>query len=309
MPECSSTAPWTPVSGQYDWTPLDTSRVDWLWNVFAVSDILYVAVGDNARIMSSLDGVGWAVETLSNGLSINLTNTVLFGVGGTTNVLLAVGSGGAMAYSLNNLVADITTNSDGSLSTNYISDLGIDWYNSPAVESNNDLQCVAVYGTNFYVAGGGGSIYYSSNPTNATGWTKAVTPTTNYLSGMDVFSNMLVCVGNAGTILTSLDGVTWTKQTSHTTNWIFRVRNCCGTLVAVGEKGTILTSVDGTNWLASTSGTTNWLHDIDMVTNNFYAVGDYATVLTSTDAVNWSPVPIITDPIALRPCDHPGPAL
>jgi hypothetical protein len=289
-------APNTNGAGNYSWAALDSAPRDWLWDVVAVSNLLYVAVGDNARIMTSLDGVIWDVENVTNGLSVSLSNTVFFGVGGTTNLLLAVGTGGAMSFSPNNYYIIVTTNFDGSVSTNTVSDLGIQWINLPALETNNDLQSVAVWGTNFYVVGGGGSIYYSGNPTNAASWSKAAAPTTNYLSGIDVFSNMLVCVGDAGTILTSSNGVTWAKQSSPVTNWLFRVRSCRGTFLAVGENGTILTSSNGIEWLSRDSGTTNWLNDAQMVTNSYYVVGDSATVLTSADTTNWTMAPpIITD--------------
>jgi hypothetical protein len=285
----------TYTNGGYDWATLDLDARDWLWDVVAVSNILYVAVGDDARIMTSLDGVEWAIELVTNGLSVTLSNTVFFGVGGTTNLLLAVGTGGAMTCSVNTYYEVVTTNANGSLSTNTLSDLGIEWQNLPALDTNNDLNGVAVWGTNFYVVGGGGTIYYSGDPTNSGSWTKAVAPTTNYLSGIDLFSNTLVVVGDVGTILTSTNGTTWTKQTSPVTNWIYRVHGCGGALVAVGEKGTILTSSNGVDWTSRASGTTNWLNDVQMVTNNYYVVGDFATLLTSTNATNWSAAPIITD--------------
>jgi hypothetical protein len=282
-------------NGEYDWSSEDLAARDWLWQVVAVSNLIYVAVGDNARIMSSLDGVDWSIEEVTNGLSVSLTNTVFFGVGGTTNLLLAVGTGGSMAYSPNHSYAVVTTNDDGSLSTNTVRDLGIEWDNLPALETNNDLHAVAVWGGNYFVTGGGGTIYSSSNPTNPASWTLLKTPTTNYLSGIDSFSNTLVCVGNGGTILTSSDGVSWTQQNSPVTNWIYRVHNCGAALIAVGENGTILASSNAVNWTLCASGTTNWLNDVQVVSNRYYVVGDFATVLTSTNTVSWTGVPMITD--------------
>jgi hypothetical protein len=281
--------------GDYDWFPGDLSPRDFLWQVIDVSNSLYVAVGDNARIMTSLDGVEWAIEEVTNGLSVSSTNTTFFGVGGTTNLLLAVGSGGSMSFSPNNQFTVITTNDDGSLSTNTISDLGIVWENLPAIETNDDLQTAFVWDTNFYVIGGGGVIYSSGAPTNPASWKLRASGTTNYLSGIDLFSNTLVCVGNTGTILTSLDGITWTKRAAGTTNWLFRVHNCDGTLVAVGENGTILTSSNAINWTSRASGTTNWLNDVEIITNEYFVVGDLGTLLTSTNGATWASAPIITD--------------
>jgi hypothetical protein len=200
-----------------------------------------------------------------------------------------------MAFSPNNQYTVITTNDDGSLSTNTISDLGIVWENLPAIETNDDLQNAFVWDTNFYVIGGGGVIYSSSAPTNSASWKLRACGTTNYLSGIALFSNTLVCVGNTGTILTSLDSVTWTKRASGTTNWLFRVHNCDGTLVAVGENGTILTSSNAINWTSRASGTTNWLNDVEVITNEYFVVGDLGTLLTSTNGATWASAPIITD--------------
>jgi hypothetical protein len=239
--------------------------------------------------------VEWAIEEVTNGLSVNQTNTSFFGIGGNTNVLLAVGTSGSMAFSLNNEYTVVTTNDDGSLSTNTVSDLGIQWQDLPALNTNNDLQTAFTWGTNFYVIGGAGEIYSSGAPTNPASWQLETSGTTNYLSGIDAFSNTLVCVGNTGTILTSPNGVTWTKRASGTTNWLFRVHNCNGTLITVGENGTILTSTNAINWTVRHTGTSNWLNDVVMITNEYFVVGDLGTLLTSTNATTWTGAPIITD--------------
>ncbi len=51
-----------------------------------------------------------------------------------------------------------------------------------------------------------------------------------------------VAVGNAGTFLTSRDGVTWTRRDSGTGQPLFGVTYGNGTFVAVGYNGTIIHS-------------------------------------------------------------------
>jgi hypothetical protein len=49
-------------------------------------------------------------------------------------------------------------------------------------------------------------------------------------------------VGDAGTLLTSSDGVTWTARALRTSNFLDGVAYGNGLFVAVGEEGAILTS-------------------------------------------------------------------
>jgi hypothetical protein len=287
--EAGFTAAGTETNSVYSWAQLDDSNRSWLWQL-ATNAGLYVAVGDNATIMTSDDGVTWDTEAfpLTNGVSIS--NTVFFGVGGNTNLLIAVGNGGATMLSTNQLVSVVTTNADGSLSTNTVSTIGVVWNPVPPA-TTNDLQSVACFSNQFYVCGGNGTILRSANGMN---WTAQTTPTTAYLSGLAVFPGGLVAVGDQGTILSSPDGATWTARTSGMTNWIFRAHYLGGMLIAAGENGSILTSANGTTWAIQSSGTTNWLNEITMVTNNYFIVGNLGTVLGSTNGTAWTNVAIIT---------------
>jgi hypothetical protein len=63
-----------------------------------------------------------------------------------------------------------------------------------------------------------------------------------------------VTTGNAGTILTSTDGITWTARISGTTKHLFGVTYGNNTFVTTGQSGTVLTSSDGISWDKRTSG-------------------------------------------------------
>lgn len=273
----------------YNWYPVDNSSRSWLWQATVISN-LYVAVGDQARIMTSDNGADWAIEAIPYTNGVSATNTVFFGVGGSSNLLIAVGSGGTTVLSTNSFTTVVTTNSDGSFSTNQISTIGIIWNPMPP-PTTNDLHGVGFMGNQYYISGGNGTILSSPDGSN---WTKQSTPTTAYLSGLETFPGGMVAVGDTGVILTSPDGVAWTQRASGTTNWIYRVRYLGGTLIAVGENGTILTSADGIGWSPQASGTTEWLNDVQMVTNTFFIVGTTGTILSSTDTTSWTPVQTIT---------------
>ena len=280
------------TNGNYNWSALFNTARDWLWHV-TVANGLYVAVGDNARIMTSDNGADWTIEAIESTNSVSYTNTVFLCVGGSTNLLVAAGTAGSLAVSPNILVPVVETNSDGSLFTNYVGSIGLGWYPLPApAGTTNDLAGVCTFSNNFFLVGGNGTALNSPDGTN---WFNLPTGTTNYLSGIAAATNgLLVLTGDNGTILTSLDGTHWTSCASGTTNWLYRSRCLNGRLVSVGENGTILTSTNGTVWTRNSSGVTNWLNDAIMVSNTCYVVGNQGTVLTSTNFADWSPIGTIT---------------
>lgn len=284
------TAAGTETNSLYSWNELDDSSRSWLWQMTTNAG-LYVAVGDNATIMTSDDGINWDIEAIPYTNGVSVSNTVFFGVGGTTNQLIATGSGGTIALSTNQFVTVVVTNADGSLSTNSVSTIGVIWNPIPP-QGTNDLHGVTFFNNQYFVCGGNGTILSSPSGVN---WTSQTSGTTAYLTGLAAYSGGIVAVGDQGTLLTSANGSSWTSHALGTTNWIFRVRGLNGTLIAVGENGTILTSANGTSWTKQTSGTTNWLNDVTMVTNTFFIVGDSGTVLGSTNMTTWTNVPIITE--------------
>lgn len=280
------------TNGNYNWNAPYYSPRDWLWQVTLING-LYVAVGDNVRIMTSDNGADWTVEAVPATNSVSFAATVFFCVGGTTNLLVAAGAQGSLAISPNVFVPVVQTNSDGSLFTNNVSSLGVTWYSLPApAGTTNDLAGVCTFSNKFYLVGGNGTLLNSPDGTN---WTKLTSGTTNYLSGIAATTNgLLVLTGNEGTILTSPNGTNWTKRASGTTNWLYRLRCANGRLLGVGENGTMLASADGTNWAKISIGVTNWLNDAAMVSNTCYVVGNQGVVLTSTNFLNWTNIGTIT---------------
>jgi hypothetical protein len=280
------------TNASYNWdTPYYSPR-DWLFQVKCTNG-LYVAVGDNVRVMTSGNGADWTVEEIPLTNSISATNTTLLCVDGTTNLLLTAGTRGSLALSPNMSVAEVETNGDGTLSTNEASSYGVVWYSMPApAGTTNDLAGIGVFSNTFYLIGGNGTILNSPDGTN---WARLTSPTSNYLSGISGYTNgLLVLTGNEGTILTSPNGTTWTTRTSGTTNWIYRLRCVGGRLLAVGENGTLLSSTNGTTWTSLRSGVTNWLNDAIMISNTCYVVGNQGVVLASTNFTTWTNLGTIT---------------
>jgi hypothetical protein len=111
--------------------------------------------------------------------------------------------------------------------------------------------------------------------------------TDNTLNGVAYGKGSFVAVGDAGTILTSPDGVTWTGKNSGTSENLNGVVFANNVFVAVGDKGTILTSADGKIW-ANNSGNFESLYGVSYGNGVFVAVGNSGTILTSNDGVAWT---------------------
>jgi len=300
------------TNGNYNWnTPYYSAR-DWLFQVTLASG-LYVAVGDNVRIMTSADGADWDVEEVPLTNSVKLSDTVFLGVGGSTNLLVAAGSQGSLAVSPNFLVPVILTNTDGSLLTNNASTVGVIWYSlSAPAHTTNDLTDVCALGNNFYLVCGSNLLtlnftnwsVLNTNNVNTllggTNWIAVNSSLTNELIGITVFTNsirtngLLVACGDNGKILTSTTGTNWTSVASGVTFGLQRMRCLNGRLLALGESGTVLTSTNGTNWVKISTGVTNWLNDTIMVGNTCYVVGNQGVVLASTNFTNWTNIGTIT---------------
>jgi hypothetical protein len=279
-------------NGIYCWdTPYYSPR-DWLFQVTQADD-LYVAVGDNVRIMTSGDGANWTVEEVPLTNSVSLSNTAFLCVGGTTNFLVAAGTRGSLSVSPNTLVPVVETNQDGGSITNTASSLGVIWFSLPApAGTTNDLAGISTFNNQFFLVGGNGTVLSSSDGTN---WNNITSGTTNYLSGIAAFTNgLLVVTGDGGTVLTSPDGANWASHPSGTTNWLYRLRCVDGRLLAFGENGAMLSSTNGTNWTSIYSGVTNWLNDAVMISNTCYVVGNQGVVLASANFINWTNIGAIT---------------
>ncbi|HXG49037.1 MAG TPA: hypothetical protein VNO52_15540 [Methylomirabilota bacterium] len=256
------------------WIPTSDTLRPWFFDATYAAN-LYVAVGDRATVMTSGNGVDWTLELVPPAA----TNATFLGLGGSDNLLLAVGTGGQIILSTNTPVPAVA--GEDLSRTN---ELGVIWHPVPAF-TTNDLQGVAHRDDRFVVCGDNGSLFVSSNGLN---WAAVASPTTNFLSGLTAFPGGFVATGERGTILRSPDGLNWTALTPPTTNWIWRVRHVGGRLIAAGQNGVLLTSTDGSTWATAVSGTSYWLHDVTWVDGTWFAFGKFGTFLSSTNAMNWT---------------------
>lgn len=278
----------TNAAGSTLWTQREVPIRNWLWDVLRLPQF-YVAVGDRGTVMTSADGVNWELELVPEAA----TNSVLLGIGGTTNGLVAAGSGGRILFSAASPTNVVSTNVIGGvahLATNLTSTLAIDW-TAVSAPTTNDLQAVVFRNGLWVVAGAAGTVLTSVDGTN---WVAQSSGSAAFLSGAASLNNLVLLTGDRGTILTSLDGTNWAAQVSGTTNWIYRVRALNGRLVAVGEGGLILTSTNGTNWSSLSSGTSRLLNAVAYLGDSYYAAGAQGTLLQSGNLTTWTNVGTLT---------------
>lgn len=250
------------------------------WNAILSSVIWgnsgYIAVGNAGSILESPDGVTWLAKTSRIMSSATfLGYPALVGIVWSGTQFVAVGG-----------ASSILTSPDASqwtLQTNNLGSLG-------------NLGSIAWSG-NLFVAQGliPWQIHENVVMTSLDGmtWTSQISPARIYemfmieQRGIVWSDTQFVSVGDAGTILTSRDGMIWDTQYSGTSNDLTSVAWSGTGFVATGESGTILTSPDGMIWIAQDSGTSHKLFGVTWNGRQLVAVGESGTILTSPDGVTW----------------------
>lgn len=204
------------------------------WNVSAVPGIsgqvraivigngLWVAVGDNGRLLTSTDGAVWSTRV--SGFD-------------TTSILCVTYGGGLF----------VAGGGDGKLAT---SPDGITWTQRTSGFGADVIRSIAHNGSLFVAVGDGGKLFTS---TNGTSWTQRTSSFGSIETIMEVvYANGLwVAVGASGKIVTSTNGTSWTLRADGIVPNQFRgVAYGDGLWVAVTLSGQIATSTNGTSWEA-----------------------------------------------------------
>lgn len=174
---------------------------------------------------------------------------------GSATRLVAVGAGGALAYS--------------SFSSG--------WQQNVSSGTTNNLNAVAGLNENFWAVGDGGTIvsWPSGSPTTST-----ITVGSENLNAVYVFAaDSIYAAGNNGSIL-FYNGVTWTSQTSNTGEHLYDIEYTVKDgIVAVGANGAWVRSSGDGSWITVASGTSANLRAIVNVDGIHYFVGgDAGTV-------------------------------
>lgn len=254
----------------------ETSAEDNQWRGMAYSPSLElfvaVALDGTNRVMTSPDGETWTARSCPTNEWCAVIWCEEFG-----------------------LFVAVSASTSGNITMS--SPNGIDWTSGTSV-FNGIWDCLAFDGTRI-VAGTVSSIPGAGmTSTNGTTWSSMTFFANAFPTGI-VYAESIdtwVCVGSAGLIGSSSDGLSWTlRSTDAASVW----RSVCWSeelslFVAVADIGTvrIKTSPDGINWTSRTAPNTNawfsvtWASEIDM----FIAVAYSGTLnmsMVSSNGITW----------------------
>ncbi len=229
-------------------------------NDMAYGNGQFVAVGVNATVATSSNGVTWRSQSIPG---IPTLNSIAFGIGR----FVAVGAQGVVAYSTN----------------------GSNW----SITAFSLPQHGVAFGANLFVSVGTNGTIFTS--TNAAAWFSRSSGTTNVLNSVAFGNGRFVAVGRNGTVLVSTNGgVNWTTSAAGTLAQITDVTFGSGLFVAVGAGGMVLRSPDGLVWTPADSRTAGDLSGVAFGRGFFVAVGNLANnnavVLHSSDGQAWTTI-------------------
>jgi len=247
---------------------------------------IFTAVGPNAAIATSTDGVAFTARVAPAGFTTDLNAVAAFTVNlniptnpGTK--IIAVGAGGASIVSTD----------------------GITWTTGVAFDAAAaTLHAVAVNAGTFIAVGDGG---VAQTTADGVAWTARTSNTTANLQGVGCNGITCIAVGDNGTILRTVDsGTTWSVQAITGTPALKRVAygnfnnnlgsptTAVNTWVAVGDAGVVFFSIDnGLTWTATAvAGAANLLA-VSYLTR-FIAIDSAGNSFASLDGQTWTaPVP------------------
>jgi hypothetical protein len=119
-------------------------------------------------------------------------------------------------------------------------------------------------------------------------------------------NGLYVAVGDAGTILTSLDGTSWTYRTFADGPGLKSVIYGNHQYLTVGNSGTALSSPDGIAWTSHVIDSGASFHDVIYADSQYLAVGDFGAVFTSPDGAVWTARPSIAVSGLMAACYRNG---
>jgi hypothetical protein len=256
-----------------------TNLIDWFrasltgytktpyWQLYDVtrSDTLFVAVGKNGLIYTSVDVSSWVYEEFST----------LIGSADPTIDLYAVTWGNGQF---------VTVGDEGGIRT---SPDGKNWSKQTS-GTTEALRDVIWNGSQYVAVGDNGTILTSSN---GVAWVLQVSGVTEHLEAITWNGSVWVAVGGSyplkGVILSSSDGVLWTNNSPATIKWMKSVCWNGQQFMVAGTGSYIYTSTDGSTWTNKLSSV-GTISDLIWDGKQYVVAGWNRNLRFSTDGSRWS---------------------
>jgi hypothetical protein len=254
---------------------------------------LFVAVGEESSLVTSLDGIDWNSSNVGFGTTVGLRSITSVGLG-TTSLFVAVGTGGPKVIKSVGYSNSITSWEQIKLYDEIIiPTLGVtgrrDTYYTGIL---NDIVYSPSYNT-FVTVGTGGSIFVGSGLTTdsfVSKFSQTLSDLTSiaFEKNVPVNSGYFLAVGSNGTILSSSNGQIWDVEPTPVITKFNKIIYADKKFVIIGDNGTVVTSsVRGSYNKLDTNIITD-LINIDFLEEGIWVVLDSAyNLYYSFDLSTW----------------------
>lgn len=247
-------------------TAEDLNRVAWI-------DDRFVAVGDNGRIQHSTRGITWSALD-----------------SGTTNDLYALAGNITLAGTRWTLLV-------GGDLTLRLFEHGL-WSDETSSARSQPAPVWSYYGAAwdgiFFTVGGATGMFVEGLKESAISpfsWFNRTQGVRHWIWDLAQIGDVLVAVGDRGTLETSTDAVHWELElvpSAATNQVLLGATGNPDRWVVVGTQGTILTSPNGVAWsLVTPPPVTNDLQGVTLRGEEFFACGGAGAIVSSPDGLEW----------------------
>ncbi len=225
---------------------------------------MQIAVGENGIILKSIDnGITW--NNITSGTIENLNDIAIY----SADMIFVCGSNGTILRSI---------------------DFGETW-TPMLIGTTNSLNHLAVFTPSTQIAtpsavvvGNEGVVFATLNMED---WFSVQVPTTENLISVTTLNDILICAGNNGTIIKSIDkGNNWVVSNSGITTIIYDLSFInATTVIGSSENGVMVRSEDlGDNWTTITTPATVDLFAVNFGSETFgISIGAEGTEIYTTD--------------------------
>ncbi len=266
------------------WTARSSPRYADLWDV-AYGNGIFMAVGSNDTVLTSPDGVSWTDHTLPAAIFVN-SFVNFHGIAFGGGKFAIVGGDGLTP------VDTIISTADGVT------------YGGGGVNNPNGYWWRIAYGNGKFVASGDGGATATSS--NGTFFTTQGTGTIVNLNGIAFGNGTFTAVGTYSIAgenaysATSTDGIHWTPHNIPRVDFVEGLVTGMsfvnGKFLAKASyydevpNAKFLSSVDGVNWtvLSNTGAALGRVSGIAYGAGTYVGVGGYGSILTSPDTLTWT---------------------